>query len=73
MISLIHLAGPAGPRRRGLRRVAEARGMAEVAKAACVERQSVCRALSPRGNPRLSTPLRVIKAMGLTLTVEASS
>ena len=54
-----------------LRRVAEARGVAKVAKAAHVERESLYRALSPRGNPRLSTLLPVIRAMGLTLTVEA--
>jgi probable addiction module antidote protein len=54
-----------------LRRVAEARGVAKVAKAAHVERESLYRALSPRGNPRLSTLLPVIKAMGLTLSVEA--
>lgn len=54
-----------------LRQVAEARGVARVAKAAHVERESLYRALSPRGNPRLSTLLPVIRAMGLTLTVEA--
>ena len=56
-----------------LRRVAEARGVAKVAKLAHVERESLYRALSPKGNPRLSTLLPVIRAMGLTLTVEASS
>jgi len=55
-----------------LRRVAEARGgVAKVAKAAGVERESLYRALSPRGNPRWSTLVAVTKAMGLRLTVEA--
>jgi probable addiction module antidote protein len=55
-----------------LRRVAEARGgIAKVAKAAGVERESLYRALSPRGNPRLSTLVAVAKAVGLRLTVEA--
>lgn len=55
-----------------LRRVAEARGgIAKVAKAAGVERESLYRALSARGNPRLSTLVAVTKAMGLKLTVEA--
>src|SRR5688500_15281437 len=55
-----------------LRHVAEARGgIARVAKAAGVERESLYRALSPRGNPRLSTLLAVTRALGLTLTVEA--
>ena len=39
-----------------LRRIAEARGgLAKVAKAAGIERESLYRALSQRGNPRLST------------------
>lgn len=53
-----------------LRQIARARGIAKVAKAARVERESLYRALSPRGNPRLSTLMAVIKALGLTLTVE---
>ena len=56
-----------------LRQIAEARGgIAKVAKAAGIERESLYRALSPRGNPRLSTLFAVTKAMGLTLTVESS-
>ena len=56
-----------------LRHVAEARGgMAKIAKASGIERESLYRALSPRGNPRLSTLFAVTKAMGLTLTVETS-
>jgi probable addiction module antidote protein len=55
-----------------LRQVAEARGIAKVAKAAGIERESVYRALSPKGNPRLSTLLAVTRAMGLTLTVQAA-
>lgn len=56
-----------------LRRVAEARGgIAKVAKAAGVERESLYRALSPKGNPRLSTLVAVTKAVGLKLTVEAA-
>ena len=55
-----------------LRRVAEAQGgIAKVAKAAGIERESLYRALSSRGNPRLSTLVAVTKAMGLKLTVEA--
>src|SRR5450759_4421326 len=56
-----------------LRRIAEARGgMAKVAKAAGIERESLYRALSVRGNPRLSTLVAVTKAVGLRLTVEAA-
>ena len=55
-----------------LRRIAEARGgIAKVAKAAGIERESLYRALSARGNPRLSTLAAVTRAVGLKLTVEA--
>lgn len=54
-----------------LRQIAEAKGgMARIARQAGVERESLYRALSPRGNPRLSTLLAVTRATGLTLTVE---
>jgi probable addiction module antidote protein len=55
-----------------LRHLAQAQGTAKVAKAAGVERESLYRALSVRGNPRLSTLVAVTKAIGLKLTVEAS-
>ncbi len=56
-----------------LRRIAEARGgIAKVAKAAGIERESLYRALSVRGNPRLSTLVAVTRAVGLRLTVEAA-
>lgn len=54
-----------------LRQIAEARGVAKVAKAAGVERESLYRALSKSGNPRLSTLVAVMRAIGLKLTVEA--
>jgi probable addiction module antidote protein len=56
-----------------LRRIADSRGgVAKVAKEAGVERESLYRALSAKGNPRLSTLLAVTKAVGLRLTVEAA-
>jgi len=56
----------------GLRRIAEAQGgVAKIAKVAGVQRESLYRALSANGNPRLSTLVAVTKAMGLKLTVEA--
>ena len=54
------------------RQIAQARGVAKVAKAARIKRESLYRALSPRGNPRLTTLMAVTKAMGLTLTVESA-
>lgn len=57
-----------------LRRIAEAKGgVAKVAKTAGIQRESLYRALSPRGNPRLSTLIAVTKAVGLRLTVEADA
>jgi probable addiction module antidote protein len=53
-----------------LRRLALARGVAKVARAAGIERESLYRALSVRGNPRLSTLIAVTKAIGLRLTVQ---
>jgi probable addiction module antidote protein len=56
-----------------LRRITEARGgFAKIAKMAGIERESLHRALSTRGNPRLSTLVAVTRAMGLKLTVEAA-
>ena len=56
-----------------LRHLAQAQGIAKVAKAASIERESLYRALSLsiHGNPRLSTLVAVTKAIGLRLTVEA--
>jgi probable addiction module antidote protein len=54
-----------------LRHVAKAHGgLAKVAKAAGLERESLYQALSENGNPRLSTLLGIMKAVGLRLTVE---
>jgi probable addiction module antidote protein len=46
--------------------------VAKIAKAAGIERESLYRALSANGNPRLSTLAAVTKAMGLKLTVKAA-
>ncbi len=56
-----------------LLQIAESRGgIAKVAKAAGIEREGLYRALSAKGNPRLSTLVAVTKAIGLKLTVEAA-
>jgi len=55
-----------------LRHLAQAHGIAKVAKAAGIERESLYRALSEKGNPRLSTLMAVTKVIGLRLTVEPS-
>jgi probable addiction module antidote protein len=56
-----------------LRRIAESRGgVAKIAKKAGIERESLYRALSAKGNPRLSTIVAVTRAVGLRLTVESA-
>ena len=52
-----------------LRTVVEVRGMARVAEAAKIPRESLYRALSLRGNPRLSTLLAIIKAAGFRIAL----
>lgn len=52
-----------------LRQVAEAQGMAQVAERAGIQRESLYKALSPKGNPTLKTLLAVLAAAGLKLSV----
>ena len=52
-----------------LRHVAEAQGMAAVAERAGIPRESLYRALSPKGNPTIKTLLAVLGAAGLHLAV----
>jgi len=57
-----------------LRSVAEAYGgLGAVAEEAGISRESLYRALSPRGNPTLKTLIAVLKTVGLRLSVEAES
>jgi probable addiction module antidote protein len=54
-----------------LRNIAEAHGgLRTVAKAAGISRESLYRALSPRGNPTLKTMLAVLRAVGMRLSVQ---
>lgn len=52
-----------------LRQIAEAQGMATVAARAGMPRESLYRALGPKGNPTVKTLLAVIGAAGLHLAV----
>ena len=52
-----------------LRHVAEAQGMAAVAERAGIPRESLYRALGPKGNPTVKTLLAVLGAAGLHLAV----
>lgn len=49
--------------------LAKKQGMAEVAKKAGLNRESLYKALAGAGNPRFSTVSRVIKALGCKLAV----
>lgn len=48
--------------------IARARGMAEIASAARLNRESLYRALGENGNPEFATVLKVINALGMRLT-----
>jgi probable addiction module antidote protein len=48
--------------------VARARGMAEIAKNAGLNRESLYKALGETGNPEFSTVMRIVRALGLTLS-----
>lgn len=52
-----------------LRKVAQAHGMAEVARRASVGDKTLFRALSESGNPTLDTVHKVLHAVGLRLSV----
>lgn len=53
-----------------LRHVAEAQGMAKVAERAGIKRESLYRALSPKGNPTMKTLAAILEAAGLRLSIE---
>ncbi len=54
-----------------LRNVAVAKGgMAALARAAGVSRESLYRTLSRQGNPKIETIMELLRALGLKLTVE---
>ena len=61
-------SGDAGYIAHALGVVARARGMTQVSKEADLNREALYRALSRDGDPRLSTLLGVMKALGLQLS-----
>ncbi len=52
--------------------IARARGMTEIAREAGLGRESLYKALSPEGNPEFATVMKVVRALGLKLHVEAA-
>ena len=53
--------------------VARAKGMGQIAKDAGLSRESLYKALSADGNPEFGTILKVMKALGLRLSVGAAT
>ena len=52
--------------------IARARGMTEIAREAGLGRESLYKALSPEGNPEFATVMKVLRALGLSLHVNAA-
>jgi probable addiction module antidote protein len=53
--------------------VAKARGMAEIAKSAGLNRESLYKALGESGNPEFITVMRIVRALGLTLSARQTT
>jgi probable addiction module antidote protein len=52
--------------------VAKARGMGEIAKIAGLNRESLYKALGETGNPEFATVMRIVRALGLTLSARST-
>jgi probable addiction module antidote protein len=52
--------------------VARSKGMTEIARRAGLGRQNLYKALSPEGRPGFATVLKVLRALGLKLTVSTA-
>ena len=61
-------AGDADFVRDALGVVARARGMGEIARHAGLNRESLYKALGATGNPEFATVMRIVRALGLTLS-----
>lgn len=53
--------------------VARARGMTQVAREAGLTREGLYKALSEQGNPSFATVLKVLRALGMQIHVEAAA
>lgn len=51
--------------------IARSKGMTEIAEATGLGRTNLYKALSPEGNPEFATVAKVLKALGLRLSVAA--
>jgi probable addiction module antidote protein len=52
--------------------IARAKGMSQIAREAGLGRESLYKALSTSGNPEFATILKVVRALGLQLHVQAA-
>ncbi len=53
--------------------VAKARGMGKIAKNAGLNRESLYKALGETGNPEFTTVMRIVRALGLTLSARPAA
>ena len=53
--------------------VARARGMTKIAKETGLSRESLYKALGESGNPAFGTVMRIVRALGLTLTARPAT
>ncbi|MHA6731783.1 addiction module antidote protein [Devosia sp. A369] len=53
--------------------VARARGMSQIARDAGVSRESLYRTLSDEGNPEFGTVMKIVRALGMKLSVAPAS
>ena len=53
--------------------IARARGMSEIARGAGITREAPYRSLNEDGDPRLTTLLGVLRALGVRLTAEVTA
>lgn len=58
--------------RKALGTLARAQGMTKVANSANVSRQSLYKSLAKTGDPKLSTFLSVVKALGMKVTIQSA-
>lgn len=56
----------------GLGDIARSKGMSQIARETGISREGLYKALSADGDPKLSTLLGVLKALGLTISVQAT-
>ena len=59
--------------RTALNNIARAKGMGKLAESAGMTRQGLYKALSSEGNPSFTTVIKIIKALGVKLHVQAAN